>query len=133
MDFKDSPEEAAFRQEVRDFIAAECPPALRNARRAAGFGFDVTDRPEAMETWRKKLAARGWVAPAWPKEYGGGGMTAFQQFVFHMELAEARVPAVPSGIGIGMAGYLAHRIGPRSETDQVAAGFLDEVGQISQA
>ena len=104
MDFKDSPEEGAFRREVRDFIQTECPPELKTARRAAGFGFDVSDRAAAMETWRKKLAARGWVAPAWPKEYGGGGMTAFQQFVFHAELAEARVPAVPAGIGIGMAG-----------------------------
>ncbi len=104
MDFKDSPEEAAFRAEVRDFVRRECPPELRTAPRAAGYGFDLTDRPEAMEAWRKKLAAKGWVAPAWPKEYGGGGMTAFQQFIFHMVLAEARVPAIPAGIGIGMAG-----------------------------
>ncbi len=104
MEFKDSPEESAFRSEVRDFIAKECPPELRNPPRAAGYGFDVSDRPDAMEAWRKKLASRGWVAPAWPKEYGGGGMTAFQQFIFHMELAEARVPSIPAGIGIGMAG-----------------------------
>jgi alkylation response protein AidB-like acyl-CoA dehydrogenase len=106
MDFRDSPEEAAFRRDVKDFIERDCPPELKHARRAAGAGFDLSApvQARAMDTWRKKLASRGWVAPAWPREFGGGGMTAFQQFVFHLELAEARVPAVPSGIGVGMAG-----------------------------
>jgi alkylation response protein AidB-like acyl-CoA dehydrogenase len=106
MDFRDSPEEAAFRAEVRDFIAREVPAELRGARRAAGAGFELfsSGQQAALDRWRRKLAERGWVAPAWPREYGGGGMTAFQQSIFHLELAEARVPAVPSGIGIGMAG-----------------------------
>ncbi len=106
MDFRDSPEEAAFRTDVRAFIEKECPSQLRNPPRAAGAGFDLrhSQQARAMDIWRRKLASRGWVAPAWPQVFGGGGMTAFQQFVFHFELAEARVPVVPSGIGIGMAG-----------------------------
>ncbi len=104
MQFRDSPEEAAFRQEVRSFIETECPPELKGStRRGAGYGEGGTVS-EAMRTWRRKLASRGWIAPAWPKEYGGAGMTPFQQFVFNMELAEARVPGGTGGIAIGMAG-----------------------------
>ncbi len=105
--FKDSPEEAAFRAEVRSFIESECPTELKQlGRRGGGGGFGAFG-PEfagVMRTWRKKLAAHGWIAPAWPKEYGGAGMTAFQQFIFNMELAEARVPPGSGGIAIGMAG-----------------------------
>ena len=53
--------------------------------------------------WMKKLAAKGWIAPAWPKEYGGAGMTVMQQFVFNEEMATARAPR-PGGIGVGFAG-----------------------------
>jgi alkylation response protein AidB-like acyl-CoA dehydrogenase len=105
--FADSPEEAAFRQEVREFIEKECPPELKGGMRRSGgdFGaFAAGGMAEVMRAWRKKLASRGWIAPAWPKEYGGAGMTPFQQFIFNMELAEARVPAGSGGIAIGMAG-----------------------------
>ncbi len=103
VDFNDSAEEAAFRQEVRQFIETECPAELKGATRR-GFAFGGTEFAESMRSWRKKLASRGWIAPAWPKEYGGAGMTPFQQFIFNMELAEARVPAGSGGIAIGMAG-----------------------------
>ncbi len=126
MDFKDSAEEASFRARVREFIAAECPDEIRNPRRAAGSGFEVwsPEQSVAMDGWRRKLAARGWVAPAWPKEFGGGGMTAFQQFVYHFELAEARVPAVPSGIGIGMAGPTIIVHGDEEQKRQYLPGIL---------
>ena len=106
MDFKDSPEEAAFRAEVRSFIETECPPELKSVGRGGGGGFAAFggEFADVMRTWRRKLASRGWIAPAWPKEYGGAGMTAFEQFIFNMELAEARVPGGSGGIAIGMAG-----------------------------
>ena len=76
MDFRDKPEEAAFRKEVREFILAEAP-------------LDKSDFREAWQkgqTWWKKLPERGWIAPAWPKQYGGAGMTV-KQFVFNEEMA----------------------------------------------
>ena len=45
-------------------------------------GINAVDRFGAYKGWMKKLAAKGWIAPAWPKEYGGAGMTVMQQFVF---------------------------------------------------
>lgn len=96
MDFRDTPEEAAFRQEVRDFIAKEGPKARAGREDAESFY-------GGSKEWTKALAARNWIAPAWPKEYGGAGMSVMEQFVFNWELAEARLPR-PGGIGIGFAG-----------------------------
>ena len=101
MDFRDSPDEAAFRQEVRDFLAAELPSlARREDDDEAGGGLD---RYGAYPEWQRKLAARGWVAPAWPREYGGAGLTVLQQVVFNEEMARARAPR-PGGVGVNYAG-----------------------------
>ncbi|MEX1253072.1 MAG: acyl-CoA dehydrogenase family protein [Dehalococcoidia bacterium] len=110
MDFHDSPEEAAFRQEVRDFIANELPTGL--ARRGAGgaiFGggsgrFGQADYWKTLQAWLKKLQAKGWVAPAWPKEYGGGGLGVMEQFILNHEMAQEGAPRSPNIIGLGWVG-----------------------------
>jgi alkylation response protein AidB-like acyl-CoA dehydrogenase len=112
MDFRDSPEEAAFRQEVCDFIRRELPPGLAQRRFGALFGGGGGINPIAplgmLEThniWVKKLAERGWIAPAWPKEYGGAGMSLIEQFIFNEEMARAGAPRGANiGIGVGWAG-----------------------------
>jgi len=102
MDFRDTPEEAAFRQEVREFIAREAPKLEQGA------GIDVSGYAQVFvqsQGWFKKLGEKGWIAPAWPKEYGGAGMTVIQQFIFNEEMAEARAPRpLHLIIGVGMAG-----------------------------
>jgi alkylation response protein AidB-like acyl-CoA dehydrogenase len=106
MDFHDSPSEAAFRDEVRGFIAASCPEELRAGDQEWGSlsgGARRGSDPELGRAWRRRLAARGWLAPAWPVEYGGAGMGVVQQFILSEELAEARAPAA-GGIGLGWAG-----------------------------
>src|SRR2546427_5375116 len=108
MDFRDSSEDAALRTEVRGFLAkeyrAEYGGGDGDARGAAQIA--AREGPAAAErykAWMKKLAGKGWIAPAWPLEYGGAGMTVMQQFVFNEELAKARAPR-PGGIGVGFAG-----------------------------
>jgi alkylation response protein AidB-like acyl-CoA dehydrogenase len=107
MDFRDSPEDAAFRREVKEFLAQEFRPEYGSDGEGRGAAqIAVRDGPQAVErykAWMKKLAAKRWVAPAWPTEYGGAGMTVMQQFVFNEEMAKARAPR-PGGIGIGFAG-----------------------------
>jgi alkylation response protein AidB-like acyl-CoA dehydrogenase len=143
MRFTDSPEEAAWRAEVRSFIQNELPAALRrgDSDEALGEGggrapaTTTTGRPEArpggagfrreggaMAEWRKKLYERGWIAPAWPKEYGGAGMTHMQQFILNQEFAEAGAPQV-GGMGISMAGptIIVHG------TDEQKARFLPPI------
>ena len=96
MNYNDTPDEAVFRKEVRAFIQNEAP---KNMARGEGYGGGGS----AWDTWVAKLAERGWVAPAWPKEHGGGGMSVMEQFIFNWEMAEARAPR-PGGIATGFAG-----------------------------
>src|SRR5438876_12150548 len=112
MDFRDAPEEAAFREEVKAFLGVEFKGASDGGLEASGPNAERAkeevsrggvDRFGAYKGWMKKLAAKGWTAPAWPKEYGGAGMTVMQQFVFNEEMAKARAPR-PGGIGMGLGG-----------------------------
>ena len=107
MDFRDAADEAGFRQEVRTFLKNELPDRFRGVFTAGGMmggeGGDVRARFEELREWRKKLADKGWIAPAWPKEYGGGGMTVMEQFIMNEEFAEARAPQV-GGMGTSMIG-----------------------------
>jgi alkylation response protein AidB-like acyl-CoA dehydrogenase len=100
MDFRFTAEEEAFRKEVHDFIEKECPPTLR--------GKDVNffqELPNLVE-WRKKIAEKGWIAPAWPKEYGGAGMSIMEQFIYSMETARMRSPApiILGGLAVAVIG-----------------------------
>ena len=101
MDFRDSSDDAAFRAEVREFLAAELPKDLRAADDAilgVGIGEDERERD-----WLKTLSKRGWVAPAWPTAYGGAGLSVMQQFIFKEEMARAAAPR-PNFLAIGLAG-----------------------------
>ena len=101
MDFVDQPEEGTFRKEVRQFIETEAPKA---AKGLSGEEALIANWDE-NQAWFKKLAGKGWIAPAWPVEYGGAGLTTMQQFVLNEELALHRVPRpMHLIIGLGMAG-----------------------------
>ena len=97
MDISLSPDDEAFRQEVRAFLDAELTDDLREAGRLTSGIF--TDKKWNM-LWQKKLHAKGWVAPGWPKEYGGTGWTATQRHIFSAECARAGAPTLsPSNCG----------------------------------
>jgi alkylation response protein AidB-like acyl-CoA dehydrogenase len=89
----------AFRQEVRDFIAKELPPESERLRRGYEGGFR-TNQEEYDYTmgFQKKLAAKDWLAMAWPKEYGGGGASHMRQLVYNEEMAYNGAPAGNMGI-----------------------------------
>ena len=82
MDFEDSPEEAAFRAEVRALLA---PHAPREAQRYRG-GHDLGALLAEQRAWQRTLFALGWAVPGWPREYGGRGLTAGQRQIFGEEL-----------------------------------------------
>ncbi|HEY7269481.1 MAG TPA: acyl-CoA dehydrogenase family protein [Dehalococcoidia bacterium] len=85
MDFRDTPQQAAFRAQVRDFVRAHLPPGVEQQDETVlgiGLGEDPRD-----QDWLRALATKGWVAPAWPKEYGGAGLSVIDQFIFNQELA----------------------------------------------
>jgi alkylation response protein AidB-like acyl-CoA dehydrogenase len=85
---RDSPAEAAFRSEVRTWLEANFPPALRGR----------TNRPPPAELmpWYRALSRKGWIAPHWPKQYGGMGATLNEQIIMTEELARIGAPHMPA-------------------------------------
>ena len=87
MNFDDTPEEAAFRAEVRAWIDANAPKHLHQALSTAGFG----SGPQGIDTmaeskaWQKKKADAGWACLHWPKEYGGRGATPIERVIWGQE------------------------------------------------
>lgn len=112
MDWNDTPEQAAFRGQVSSLIAERLPRRYRDlaARGAMPERAWENDRKSsdpveyaAAIDWHAALAERHWVAPHWPSEYGGGGLTPMEQFIFNQEIAEAGAPGV-GGSGVNMLG-----------------------------
>jgi alkylation response protein AidB-like acyl-CoA dehydrogenase len=100
MDLALSTEDLAFRDEVRAFLKQEFTPELQAAAaRQAG----VFSEGELGRRWQRILYERGWIAPAWPREYGGAGFTAVQRFIFASEMAEAGTPVI-AGFGLQLCG-----------------------------
>ncbi|MEX2081318.1 MAG: acyl-CoA dehydrogenase family protein, partial [Dehalococcoidia bacterium] len=83
---------------------------------------------EGSRDFMRKLAERRWIAPAWPQEYGGAGMTVMEQFIFNSELAEARAPR-PFGIAVGFAGPTLIVHGTEAQKQKYLPGILsgDEI------
>jgi alkylation response protein AidB-like acyl-CoA dehydrogenase len=79
MELNLSKEDLAFRDEVRTFIAENYPAEMRVARPET----DLTK--EQMLLWHKILHEKGWLAPLWPKEYGGPGWTITQRYIWDQE------------------------------------------------
>ena len=89
MDLNYSPEEIAFRDEVRAFLSEKLPPELAAKVRQRG---DLTK--EDMERWHAILNEKGWLAYGWPVEFGGTGWSPVEKHIFEEECAEYGAPTV---------------------------------------
>ena len=91
-----SPEDNAFRQEVRTFIAENYPKALREKQER--------DEPLSKEdhlSWHRILAKKGWAVPSWPVELGGTGWTPTQKYIWSEEQARAdTIGILPFGVSM---------------------------------
>ena len=99
MDFRDTPEEAQFRSELREWIEANLPEGW--SERAASPGRMDED---VSREWSRKLYEAGYSGLTWPKEYGGRGAPYTHQAIFLEEVARAEAPDHIGVIGLGMAG-----------------------------
>ena len=94
MDVVLSPEEDAFRQEVRAFLKDKLPADIAEK---TGNGFRISKQDHVR--WQKILHEKGWIAPNWPVEHGGTGWTPMQKHIFDEECALAGAPMViPFGV-----------------------------------
>ena len=117
MDYRFTDEEENFRAEVRTFLRSELPE---------DWDFDpfelTEDKWGFAREFTKKLAAKGWVAPAWPQEYGGQGMPYMKQVVLSEEIAYHRAPNT-SLIGVTYAGPTIIVYGNDEEKKQFLPGI----------
>jgi acyl-CoA dehydrogenase len=88
MNFDDTPQEAAFRAEARQWIAANAPKQYEDELRKVGFGRIVLRNANILDVakaWQKKKADAGWAVPHWPKEYGGRGASPIERVIWQQE------------------------------------------------
>ena len=78
MDLSYSPEELAFRNEVRDWLAANFPDSLKGKDNSMSAVEGPTQETPEQAAWRKAMGEKGWGTPTWPKSYGGGGLSPAQ-------------------------------------------------------
>lgn len=111
-------EELVFAEEVRAFVRAECPEAVR----AKVFGaLRITS--EERRAWHRALHARGWAAPHWPVEHGGTGWSAVQTYIFAETLAEEGAPDLGS-FGLKMLGPTLIRYGSEEQKERYLPRIL---------
>ena len=123
MDFQYTPEQDAFRTEVRDWLAANLDTALcvddpKDERVAP-------DREtfEERRIWQRTMYASGWVGIAWPTEYGGRGAGLLEQVIFDEEYTNAHAPVLPGYSGIALCGPTLMHWG----TDEQKERFLKRI------
>src|SRR5262245_17554156 len=104
MEFRYTPEQEAFRKDLRGWLEANLPPDLcvddpideRVAPDRATF--------EKRRAWQRRMWEAGWVGISWPREWGGRGATLLEQVTYDEEVFRARAPVLPGYSGINMAG-----------------------------
>ncbi|WP_334161960.1 acyl-CoA dehydrogenase family protein [Phenylobacterium sp.] len=103
-------EQDAFRTEVRAWLEANYPAELRDADaktdpEAVWGGRAFADKEsDPQVVWMRRVAEKGWTAPAWPKEYGGGGLSAQEARIVEQELARGRHRPPLLSFGLWMLG-----------------------------
>ena len=110
----------AFRAEVRAWLAANAPAALRGLELDPESGGNWGGRrprwdPPEMQRWLEVAAARGFTAPTWPREFGGGGLSGEQAKVLADEVRREKVPPPLTGFGLTMIGPTLLRFGSEEQ------------------
>ena len=134
MDLDDTPQQAAYRSQVRSWLEqhASEAPVLEGPEA-------ITDEQEliaARRAWQGKLAEGGLAGVTWPKEFGGQGLGPIEQVICNQEIGRARVPGILDAIGVGMLGptIIAHGtdeqkaryLGPMLHADEVWCQLFSE-------
>ncbi|HCS28182.1 MAG TPA: acyl-CoA dehydrogenase, partial [Spongiibacteraceae bacterium] len=81
MDFKDSPEQAEFRAEVQAWLKANAKPKTKDTVRGS-----QENRYKEAKAWYKKVFDAGYACIAWPKEYGGAGLSQIHKVIWSQEV-----------------------------------------------
>src|SRR5262245_14680939 len=120
MDLRFTPEELAFRDEVRTFMRTALPADIRS-KLVEGRRLKKDD----LVVWQRILNAKGWAVPHWPAEWGGRNWTPTQHYIFLEELQQAPAPP-PLGFGVTMVGPVIIAFG----SDAQKKRFLSRIANL---
>src|SRR5208282_4606314 len=102
MDFTWTPEQDAYRIDVRRWLEENRPQSLGRSDDPEVGGDDAAW--QRLKAWHKKLYHAGWAGLTWPKEYGGRGATFIEQVIFQQELGRLNLPMGCNVLGVIMTG-----------------------------
>src|ERR1700757_2984622 len=100
MDLRDNPEEAAFRQRVREFLRTNLPQGGRTGLAMARGGAEA----EFLRDWQRRLNDAGLLGLEWPKEFGGQDASAAEVAIYAEEAAACNAPQPLNVLGLALAG-----------------------------
>ena len=109
---------AAFREDTRRWLDEHAPPSMRTPPRSADdvcWGGRKGRYPDDARGWLAIMAERGWTAPTWPREYGGGGLTRDEAKVLAEEMAKQKLRPPLIGFGLEMIGPLLLQVGSEDQ------------------
>ncbi len=112
----------SFRAETRAWLEANCPPEMRlplkdDEDRVWG-GHKWKWASDAQKQWTERMAARGWTAPEWPTEYGGGGLSREQAKVLRAEMRKIKARSPLDSFGLWMLGPALLKYGSEEQKQQ---------------
>lgn len=114
MFFQSDPQDQAFREQVRHFLAHNLPPDM--ARRHRDNGNFSPDADDAL-AWMRILHRQGWSVPHWPADHGGPGWSARELFIFEEECSLAYAPELPVQ-GVSLVGPVIYKFGSREQAER---------------
>jgi len=125
MDLNLTPAEQKFRDEFREWLAANVPPPWSGAVTSE----NRDDHIAYLSKWQRTLFEGGWAGIAWPKQYGGRGATLMEQAIFQEELALADAPHLIGTIGLSLVGPTIIALGTEEQKRRYLAPILsgDEI------
>jgi alkylation response protein AidB-like acyl-CoA dehydrogenase len=122
MDFNWTPEQEAYRMEVRKWLEENKPASFsRGDNDASSIGDDA--QWDRLKAWHKKLYHAGWAGITWPKEYGGRGASPIEQIIFQQELGRQNLPMGCNLLGVIMNGPALMQWG----TDEQKKRYLEPI------
>lgn len=127
MDLTYSDEDEAFRTEIRSWLDEHLTGRWAELKGLGGAGRDH-ERIEDRLAWNRYLAEHGWTCVGWPQEYGGRGLSLWQQVIFHEEYARSNAPARVNHLGEELMGPTLMAFG----TDEQKARFLPPIVAVEE-
>jgi alkylation response protein AidB-like acyl-CoA dehydrogenase len=121
MDLNLTPEEEKFRNECREWLAANVPEPF------AGKSLNEEENAEALDylqSWQKKVYDHGWTGISWPKVYGGRGATLIEQSIFQEEWAKANAPMLINVLGLSLIGPTIIAVGTEEQKQRYLPKIL---------